>query len=69
MALKKPKCYGDCNDFVCFGVVLACGANKLIAIGDSRTAPKRRKKCVGKEKTKNPLLSAETCLRRIVPKI
>ena len=56
MALKKPTCVGDCNDFVCFGVALACAANKLIAIGDSRTAPLfRRKKCVGKEKTKNPL--------------
>jgi hypothetical protein len=69
MALKKPTCVRDCNDFVCFGVVLACGANKLIAIGDSQTAPIRRKKCVGKEKTKNRLLFAETCLRRIVPKI
>ena len=69
MALKKPTCVSDCNDFVCFGVALACGADKLIAIGDSQTAPIRRKKCVGKEKTKNWLLSAETCLRRIVPKI
>jgi hypothetical protein len=53
MALKKPTCVGDCNDFVCFGVSPACGANRLIAIGDSRTAPLfRRKKCVGKKKQK-----------------
>jgi hypothetical protein len=53
MALKKPMCVSDCNDFVCFGVALACGANKLIAIGDSRTAPLfRRKKCGGKKKQK-----------------
>jgi hypothetical protein len=70
MVLKKPTCESHCNDFVCFGLLWACEANKLIAICDSQTAPFfRRKKCVDKEKTKNRLLSAETCLRRIVPKI
>ncbi len=64
MALKKPKkCVSDCNDFVCFGCVPVCVANKLIAICDSQTAPlSRRKKSVDKEKTKNCLLSAEMCL-------
>ncbi|MDO9000179.1 MAG: hypothetical protein Q7W45_10470 [Bacteroidota bacterium] len=52
MALKKPTRVSDCNDFVCFGVALDCVANKLIAIGVSRTALKRRKKCGGKKKQK-----------------
>jgi hypothetical protein len=53
MVLKKPTCAGDCNDFVCFGLLSACVANKLIAICDSQTAPmSRRKKCVGKKKQK-----------------
>jgi hypothetical protein len=53
MVLQKPKCVGDCNDFVCFGLLSACVANKLIAICDSQTAPLfRRKMCVGKKKQK-----------------
>lgn len=71
MALKKPKkCGGDCSDFVCFGRAVACVANKLTAICDSRsTHSEGCEKCVGKKKLKTCLLSAEMCLRRIVPKI
>ena len=41
MVLKKPTCGRYCNDFVCFGVVPPCVANKLIA-KDSQPVPLRR---------------------------